>query len=271
MKILYALLICLLLAHCKPLPEKRLIQSSPKLTYKWQNDSLTLSLTNTLHCPLRVWPISKQEKLSALWQADLPLVLRPLTDTIIRYKSPVHSTDQKIVFNWTFGDPNQPVRDSVIALPFPAGRQYEIIQGYNGRYSHQSNYSRYALDFSLQVGDTVCAAAAGYVIGVIEGYKYGGAKRKWRDYANFLTLFHPDHNLYTQYVHLKFEGSMVELGERVEAGQPIALSGMTGFTSVAHLHFNVLVPTQKSLESMPVRFEEGFEGSSLTKGRRVSK
>lgn len=39
------------------------------------------------------------------------------------------------------------------------------------------------------------------------------------------------------YVHLNFEGALVEVGDIVEANQPIGISGMTGFTTIPHLHF----------------------------------
>lgn len=55
------------------------------------------------------------------------------------------------------------------------------------------------------------------------------------------------------YVHLDFEGALVEDGEWVEANQPIAISGMTGFTTIPHLHF-VLFKSGK--ESIPFRFKE---------------
>jgi len=42
------------------------------------------------------------------------------------------------------------------------------------------------------------------------------------------------------YGHLKQFGGLVELGQYVKIGDPIALSGKTGQTSEEHLHFNVL-------------------------------
>ena len=39
---------------------------------------------------------------------------------------------------------------------------------------------------------------------------------------------------------------MVELGDYVEKGQPIGISGMTGYTTIEHLHFNVKIPTNKN-------------------------
>ena len=55
------------------------------------------------------------------------------------------------------------------------------------------------------------------------------------------------------YAHLKAEGVLVRVGQRVRAGQQIGLSGNTGFTTGPHLHFVVQVNRGMRLESIPVR------------------
>ena len=78
-------------------------------------------------------------------------------------------------------------------------------------------------------------------------------------------------NIYTQYVHLDHQGSLVEVGDKVQKGQAIGISGMTGFSSGEHLHFNVLRATEEGMASHPVNFEGGVEGSSLKKGQKIKK
>jgi len=157
-------------------------------------------------------------------------------------------------------------------LPFPKNRSYKIIQGYNGSHSHNTDYSRYAIDFSLKINDTVCSAADGYVVGVIKDYKLGGTTEDWIDYSNYITIYHPKSGLFTQYVHLIKNGSFVKVGDTVTKGQPIGLSGMTGYTTVPHLHFNVLKPDKKEgLISTDIEFEEGYKGTELTENITVKK
>lgn len=73
-------------------------------------------------------------------------------------------------------------------------------------------------------------------------------------------------------MHFKHQGALVKVGDKVKKGQPIALSGMTGFTTDEHLHFDVLVPDSSgSLISTPVEFEGGIQGESLKKGDTVKK
>ena len=83
----------------------------------------------------------------------------------------------------------------------------------------------YGTDVKLQVGDTVVAAFEGKVR--IKRYEKRG-------YGYFLVLRHPN-GLETVYGHLsKF---LVEEGDSVSAGQPIALGGSTGRSTGSHLHF----------------------------------
>jgi murein DD-endopeptidase MepM/ murein hydrolase activator NlpD len=63
---------------------------------------------------------------------------------------------------------------------------------------------------------------------------------------------------YTWYEHLKYNEVYVKIGDKVKAGQVIALSGNTGFSEIAHLHFQVTqYPTEEWLDFVTVkaRFE----------------
>ncbi|HEU4496326.1 MAG TPA: M23 family metallopeptidase, partial [Flavobacterium sp.] len=144
--------------------------------------------------------------------------------------------------------------------------------GYSGNFSHNEGISRYALDFSLKIGDTVCAAESGYVVGLVEKYQNSGRDSSWRDYANFITIYNPETGLFTEYVHLKHNGALAAIGNFVNAGQPIALSGMTGWTTVPHLHF-VAYFRNKGWVSEPVKaaFAEGYRGEDLQEGDTVKK
>jgi murein DD-endopeptidase MepM/ murein hydrolase activator NlpD len=90
------------------------------------------------------------------------------------------------------------------------------------------------------------------------------------NYANFINLYHPDKNVYTQYVHLRQNGSLVEVGDRVLAGHPIGISGATGWTSKPHLHFNVVRMENGKRISQPCSFGQKklIPGSEMRKGER---
>jgi murein DD-endopeptidase MepM/ murein hydrolase activator NlpD len=162
----------------------------------------------------------------------------------------------------------QPDLSARYAFPFPRGMSYAIIQAYGGSLSHDTDFSRYAIDFDLAVGDTITAARDGVVVSVLERHDRGGNDPDLRPMGNYVTLHHAD-GMLTQYVHLMQNGALVDVGDTVRAGQPIALSGATGFTSRPHLHFNVLRPTVGDAVSTPVRFER-VDGQALRSGDRVT-
>ena len=62
------------------------------------------------------------------------------------------------------------------------------------------------------------------------------------------------------YAHLELESARVQVGDRVRAGQLLALSGDTGYTSGPHLHFCVQVNANMALISVPFQFT-GASGS----------
>lgn len=253
------------------LPSERLYQAKLGLNYKIERDTLVVSTPNKLHSPIIIDASSKIYSLDSLLNNDFPRILSPLSDTTFFYLINDLEPDAKVNFSVNFGDTTIKINPKMISLPFPENNSYKIIQGYNGNFSHNSIYSKFALDFDLKTGDTVTVADNGFVVGVIEGYEHGGNSKKWRDYANFITVYHPQSGFFTQYVHLVLNGSFVEVGDTVKTGQPIGLSGNTGFSSREHLHFNVLIPSGKGVKSYPISFIEGYEGHKLKKGSVVKK
>lgn len=259
------------LTNCAQLPKTKFPQWKQKIEYEVTNDSLRIKFNNALNCPLRITAKTSNEVIQKQLAHNFPVIIEPHKDTLLTYWTNQSKEEIPIRFSSTLGSPKDRIHEKKINLPFKKGKKYKIIQGYNGSYSHNSEYSKYAIDFSLLEGDTVCTAADGYVVGVIEGYTKSGKSKKWRDYANFITIFHPEMNIYTQYVHLTHNGSLVEVGDAVKSGQAIGLSGKTGRTDVEHLHFNVLKPNELSLISMKVDFVEGYSGVDLKRGDLVEK
>lgn len=268
MKIIYILAFIILVSSCKRLPGKKFKPIEIEFVMEIKNDSLYIELQNPVKCALRFNSTIKDSSLQRELETFFPLLAPPLLDTSIALFWP---SDKKPGLTYYFGNGKKPTNDSVSTFPFPKNRSYKIVQGYHGSHSHQSDFSRYALDFDLKVKDTVCAAEKGVVVGCIEEYKDWGKSRKWRPFANYIILFHPQKNLFTQYVHLDHYGSLVEIGDTVATGQPIGISGMTGFTSIAHLHFNVLKSGSTGFKSIPTTFGDGVPGKDLRHGRIVKK
>jgi len=150
-------------------------------------------------------------------------------------------------------------------LPFAQGETFEIVQGWNARYSHNGR-AAFAYDFKMPAGTPILAAAAGQVAFVHSGESAcGGAGL--RDYANYITIYHADGSA-TQYGHLATVN--VAVGDVVAAGQLIGLSGRTGYTGcAAHLHFARQVQGGPVTQSRPIYFEE-YPGVEFQNGMFAS-
>jgi murein DD-endopeptidase MepM/ murein hydrolase activator NlpD len=149
-------------------------------------------------------------------------------------------------------------------LPFLAGRQVLIGQGWHNGYSHVGR-GEYAYDFSLPLGATILAAADGTVRYVHAGETAcGGAEAL--DEANYISIDHPDGTA-TLYGHLS-EPAVAE-GDVVTRGQVIGRAGATGFTNCRpHLHFARQAQGAPVTQSLPVYFLE-YPGLELLDGRAV--
>lgn len=193
--------------------------------------------------------------------------MQALSDTVFSMQhKDIENID--IFHGWNFGDINKVIVQENLDLPFDKNKEYKIIQGFNGSFSHNDEYSMYAIDFNLKVNDTVRSADNGYVVGVVNQNKIFGNDKKFRDYSNFITIYNNKTGIYTQYVHLKFNGTFVKVGDQVKRGQAIAQTGLSGYMDGEHLHFNVLIPNNKSLQSIPINFEN-YKGADLKSGDKV--
>jgi murein DD-endopeptidase MepM/ murein hydrolase activator NlpD len=141
----------------------------------------------------------------------------------------------------------------VYALPYAPGRTYRVTQGYDGKFSHQGS-NKYAIDWKMPEGTPVLAARDGLVVKVKDDSNRGGSSMKFDPYNNYVLIRHADGTL-GHYCHLQKGGVKVAPGDYVKVGEPIALSGNTGFSSGAHLHFCVFMTRDgRERVSIPVKF-----------------
>ncbi|AFU58153.1 putative peptidase, M23 precursor [Candidatus Nitrososphaera gargensis Ga9.2] len=103
-----------------------------------------------------------------------------------------------------------------------------------------------AIDFIVDTGTPVLAAADGIVTFVRDdSYTGGPSIEYWQD-SNFIVIQHANGE-YSRYDHLAHKSAKVWIGQLVGAGDIIARVGMTGFTYVPHLHFQVFVFTGSNI------------------------
>jgi len=150
------------------------------------------------------------------------------------------------------GNPSARPQDVEYLPPLRQPRS-RIDQGFDGQFSHDDEENRYALDFAADVGTPVMAARAGTVMQVESGFSKAGLKRdSYSGRANFVRILHHDGTM-ALYAHLKTGGVVARVGQQVQAGQQIGLSGNTGFTTGPHLHFALQVNRGMRLVSIPFR------------------
>ena len=123
--------------------------------------------------------------------------------------------------------------------------------------------SQYAVDIAMPVGTTILAAMDGVVMDIEEDFNEGGVdKEKYVEKANHVRILHQDGTM-AVYAHLDLASVVVRAGARVKAGQRIARSGNTGFSSGPHLHFVVQQNVGLNLVSIPFQFQ-AEDGSTFT-------
>ena len=101
---------------------------------------------------------------------------------------------------------------------------------------------RNAIDFIADEQTPVLAAADGVVSFVKDDSDSGGSNPIYWNHSNFIVIMHSNGE-YSRYDHLYYTSSRVKAGQYVRAGQEIARVGMTGYTYLPHLHFQVFIIT----------------------------
>lgn len=120
-------------------------------------------------------------------------------------------------------------------LPYQVGKKFLFVQGANSGFSHKGEL---AYDFKMKKGSKVCAARNGIVTGARGDSDKGGLKDEYMDDGNYVIIEHADGST-ANYWHLDYHGVSVKVGDTVQKGQLIGLSGNTGYTAFPHLHFQV--------------------------------
>lgn len=166
-------------------------------------------------------------------------------------------------FAYARGNPETARHDDeyLYVFPFAHGSKHQVTQGFNGNFTHFGE-NQYAVDFDLDEGTEVFAARAGRVVEIKEDSTVGGPNVQYGQHANYVLVQHADGS-FGNYVHLSFNGALVEVGDYVSAGQLIGYSGNTGRSSGPHLHFDVRLPTEDGrMRSIPMRFR-GLDGEAV--------
>lgn len=179
-------------------------------------------------------------------------------------KDPTKESQFGFITKFCHGNVYEDKHDSTIyIIPYQAGEQHPIGQAYGGTFSHYLKGSTHAIDFDMEEGTPICAARGGIVIFVKDDSNKHGKTIQFQEYGNYITIYHEDGTM-ANYFHLQKNGSKVKVGDKITAGQIIALSGNTGWSSGPHLHFQVFSFTKNmDFKSIPTLFLQE-DGKTIT-------
>jgi hypothetical protein len=164
--------------------------------------------------------------------------------------------------------------------PWQNGVSHAVTQGNNNPPPGSHNGSQaFAFDFALPAGTTIRAARAGTVEWLQESLAatYDPTKpislsnEPFRDgsrlnWGNAVRIRHAG-GFTSWYFHIQQNGVLVDVGDTVQQGQPIATSGSTGRSSAAHLHFQVQADSTNWGQSVAITFgncEQPAGGTTVT-------
>lgn len=160
--------------------------------------------------------------------------------------------------------------DYVYDLPYAKGKMFMVNQGYNGNQTHQSQN---ALDFNLPEGTEVFAAREGIVASVKQNSISVCPDKSCAKQGNYIKIIHSDGTV-AEYYHLKYNGAKVKMGDKVEKGQIIGLSGNTGWSYGPHLHFDCYLTDAKGNKNkIKTLFRTGYnsdKGKYLLQGNKYT-
>ena len=236
-------------------------RATMKVTQERFGDELRLVAHNGLHAPVEVGlVINASTGVRGAREGELLrwVVAARGSRVLLRLPLEQGTAAPQVHFDYDYmpGDPNA-VHSATngYRAPFVSAANYPITQAFPDNVTHQSPDSEYAIDIAMPVGTDVLAARGGIVFDVIGTNYHGGTDREAHLHsANIVRILHDD-GTFAVYAHLNWNSIRVRPGERVQAGQYIADSGNTGFSSGPHLHFAVQRNAGMRIEALPVAFE----------------
>lgn len=223
-------------------------QDKVKLRY---TPSGNLFIINELHGPVTVTlQFNHLEGVKSRVDLSKPIVVPARSEQFVDRLSYQGDGNLEISQQFVIGSPSQ-INDSELQIPF-RGR-FRVSQGFDGAYSHHFPGNRYAIDMPMPEGTPVLAAKSGVVLDMKMYFAGHSNDPADRARTNFIRLLHPDGTM-TVYVHLRTASARVSIGQSVAAGEMIAESGNTGYSSGPHLHFAVQRNDGKRLVAIPFHF-----------------
>ena len=208
--------------------------------------------------------LSEHERYSSVDQVESAFSLRPYDRTVVaRFTVEGDISFAEELLPWI----NQitgmlSVAPLILDLPCACNKKCVVSQTFG--ITHK-DWAKYAVDFDMPIGSPVFSMSDGIVVDVFEkGHiTCSSPSIECESHLNFIKILDP-HDGMIEYLHLAENGALVEIGDSVVAGQRIAISGNTGFSTGPHLHVARIRVTEKlEQETVPLKFRVGRDEMHL--------
>ena len=174
----------------------------------------------------------------------------------------------EFVYTYSFRIGNSEAKNNfVYHLPFSPDLHFRVTQGYDGKVSHKGDLSN-SIDWTMPLKTPIYSARKGVIAEIMDGFEEGKFEKEYLDKANYIFVLHDDGTI-GNYAHLSNGSVSLKVGDTVNTGDFLGLSGNSGYSSAPHLHFNVFVPKDGNrYRTIPVKFKHFYNknGEILKEG-----
>src|SRR3990167_10095092 len=121
---------------------------------------------------------------------------------------------------------------------YPIKPTSKIKMTYTDSPAHEGRL-KHSVDFISPESTIIKAALDGVVVDVKQDSDTGGLEKKFDKYGNYIEIKHTNDE-YSIYEHIKQNGSLVKIRDKVKQRQVIGYTGKTGWIAHLgpHLHFD---------------------------------
>lgn len=216
----------------------------PIFTLEKDEAKNVLKVTNPIYAPMEIsvwWEDARHKPIEMIIPANNEVLVISDEQSLSNY-----------MYDWHIGSPDADARKFLYQVPIGSDVPHVVTQGFLGRFSHYVPSSEYAIDIAADVGTPVIAARPGTVAWVKDDYHLSGTQVYFLDKANFVSVLHDD-GTYATYAHTLLGSATVKPGDQVEAGQMVAKTGNSGFSTGPHLHF--VIQRNAGMKTVSVPFQ----------------
>lgn len=234
-------------------------QPNVRMYYEQSSEGFILYADNPEHCPVSVKLKLELTNYRAAGGPNQVVVLpaRSIRTNVgsLNVADKSKASNFRYTYTTNFGDHNldKYTADFNYYLPYKKDTSHKVWQGYNGKFSHQGEN---ALDFVMPEGTDILAVRDGLVVKVVQENDITCKNRDCAKFNNYILIYHPD-GTFAEYAHIRRNGAIVKVGEKVQVGQSIGYSGNVGFSSGPHLHLAIFMQKLDKRITLTTRFLTG--------------